>query len=295
MKIYIACFLAAFLCTVARASTYPVLREPNPFTGSRLYVPNGDAKQTTILFLHGSEGGSEPYLDVEANILATQGYATFLLCYFDCDRDLTGPRQTLKNVEATLVQDVIAWLRSRSRSDGKVVLYGFSRGGELAMITGSLSATAKNGPDAIIAHTPSDVFNGPVSWSWSEPACWLCTKGIGLCPPESPKSDYTWNLSCGADDPTKMDFSQSAWQIKGEAVPVNTRIEIENFAGPILLTVGEKDELWPADQTRRLEATLRAHGKPVEAHYFPDGTHILKSSDEIRRRELTLEFIRRVL
>jgi len=97
------------------AFTYPVLREDAPFSGSSVFVPNNSMKQSSVVLLHGSEGGSEYFLDLEANILAMQGYAVLVLCYFDCNRGMTGPRKTLKNVEATVVLDAVAWLRSRGK------------------------------------------------------------------------------------------------------------------------------------------------------------------------------------
>lgn len=100
--------------------------------------------------LHGSEGGSEHYSDAEANILATQGYAVLQLCYFGCNRGLTGPRQSLLGIEPTKVLDAVAWLRAQSLSNGKVIVYGFSRGAELSMIIGSLPTTQANRPSAII-------------------------------------------------------------------------------------------------------------------------------------------------
>lgn len=283
-----------FLSVVASASDYPVLRASNPFSGSRFYIPNDQAQHTAIVMLHGSEGGSEPYLDPEANILATQGYAVLVLCYFDCNRGLVGPRETLKQVDTDLVPNAVEWLRKQAHSNGKVIIYGFSRGAELTLVAGSLNSTGNRKASALIAHSPSDVFNGPFNWSWREPACWLCKKGIGQCPQGSPKSDFQWNPSCGPDDPNQMDFTKSAWLVNGQVIASRSRIEIERYDRPVLITVGERDEVWPVDQTRRIESILRAAGKSPEVHYFPNGGHGFRGADEIKRRELVLSFLRRV-
>lgn len=285
--------IAGLFSAAGFASSYPVLTEKTPFPGSRLYVANVAFKNTSIIMLHGSEGGSELFNDLEANVLATQGYSVLVLCYFDCNRLLTGPRETLKDVEATRVLEAVSWLRARARSNGKVVVYGFSRGAELAMITGSLARTAADRPDAIIGHSPSDVFNGAWNWNWKEPACWLCKAGVGKCSEASPESDFRWNPACG-DDPDLIDHSLSAWKINGKAVRDSQHIEIEKYDGPILITSGEKDEVWPVAQTRRIEATLKKAGRKPEIHYFPEGGHSLKGADEIRRRELVLDFLSRV-
>ncbi|MGZ3657344.1 MAG: alpha/beta hydrolase family protein [Bdellovibrionota bacterium] len=273
------------------ANPYPVVVKGTPFEGSRLYVPNDGKPHHSILMLHGSEGGSEPFIDMEANVLATQGYTTLVLCYFDCTRGITGPRETLKNVEATKVLDGVAWLRKQPESDQTVAVYGFSRGGELTMIVGSLAVTKENRPDALIAHTPSDVFNSAWNWSWQDKACWICRAGLDKCTASSPDSDYEWNPGCGPDDPTKMDYTKSAWLVSGVNIPAETRIEVEKYDGPILITVGEKDQMWPVDQTPRIEAPLKAAGRNPEVHYFPNGGHSFFGDDEIQRRELVLGFL----
>jgi dienelactone hydrolase len=194
----------------------------------------------------------------------------------------------------TKVLDAVVWLRTQPQSNGKVVIYGFSRGAELTMITGSLSMTEGNRPNALIAHAPSDVFNGAVNWSWYNNACWLCTAGIGKCPKDSPDSDFQWNLSCGPDDPNQLDCTHSAWLISGISIPANKRIEIEKYDGPILITVGDQDEVWPVDQTKRIEATLKEAGKKPEIHYFPGEGHGFKWEAELTRKELVLDFLQRV-
>ncbi|RYD62500.1 MAG: hypothetical protein EOP83_14435, partial [Verrucomicrobiaceae bacterium] len=138
----------------------------------------------------GSEGGSAYLQEGEASILATYGYDVLTYCYFDCDRDLVGPRATLKNVEVTKLQEAIRWLRSRPTSNGKVVVYGFSRGAELALIAGANFVDSESHPDALIAHAPSDVYNTSWNWSWEEPSCW---KNAG--------NRKTWNSKCGREDP----------------------------------------------------------------------------------------------
>ncbi len=291
---YIFATLVAFLFAQNAMASYPVKRESNPFSGSRFYVTNDAGKHTSIIMLHGSEGGSEYYIDSEANILAAQGYQVLVLCYFDCNRGLSDPRQTLADIKAESTLDAVAWLRSLPTSNGLVVIYGFSRGAELALLAGSLASTSSNRPDALIAHAPSDVVNGAWNWSWQSPMCWLCKAGIGKCPHGTPKSDYQWNPTCAGGDPNKMDRSLGAWTIGGLKTSQDDRIQIEKFDGPILITVGEKDEVWPAEQTKRIESTLKKSGRTPEIHYFPNGGHGLRGNDEIARRNLVLDFLKRV-
>jgi len=285
----------ALLIQCARSAEYPVLRAEHPFPYSRLLVPNSSGPRTSVVMLHGSEGGSVAFLDQEAAILAGAGYAVLTLCYFDCGRSLEGTRQTLKDVEAAVVLEAVKWLRSLPESDGRVAVYGFSRGGELALIAGSVASSPEETPDALIAHTPSDLYRGPFNWSWRDAACWICPAGPGRCAPSTPRAALAWNPGCGPDDERRIDHYRSAWRVRGEPVWAGTRIEVERFAGPVLLTVGEQDTLWPPDQTRRLEQTLRASGRDVEAHYFPEAGHVFAYADENRRRGLVLEFLKKWL
>lgn len=295
MKILLASIITLLLSSASFAGTYPVVRLSTPFSGSRFYLPNDSNKHTSIVMLHGSEGGSERYADMEANVLATQGYAVLVLCYFDCNRVLSLPKQTLKNVEATIVLDAVSWLRNQALSNSKVVVYGYSRGGELSMIVGSLDMNQNNRPDGIIAHAPSDAFVGPYNGGWKEHACWLCIAGNNKCSINSPKSDYEWNPVCGiANDPKTTDFSKSSWLVSGVNILTGKRIEIEKYDGPILITVGEKDEVWPADQTRRIEKTLQDAGRKPEIHYFAKEGHGFMWDAELTRREMVLDFLQRV-
>lgn len=293
MKLLVATAMVLF-SVGALASGYPVKGAVTPFLGSRLYLPNDQAQHTAIVMLHGSEGGSAYSLDAEANVLATQGYAVLVLCYFDCNRGLIGRRETLKDVEAGIVLNAVRWLRKQNHSNGKVVVYGFSRGAELTLIAGSMAEVDDGKPSALIAHAPSDVFVGPFNWSWRDPICWLCKRGVGQCPSGSVETDYRWNRACGADDPTLLPYGVSAWLVAGKSISEGARIEIEKYDKPILITVGEKDEVWPVDQTRRVEASLAQAGRKPEIHYFSNAGHGFSGADEMKRRELVLEFLGRV-
>ena len=291
---YLLILFTLLFSVLGQTTEFPVIQQITPFYGSRFFVPQNNNTHTSVIMLHGSEGGSEHYLDSEAMSLAKNGFAVLLFCYFDCDRG-NGIRKTLKNVEVTNILNASYWLKVQPRSNKKVVVYGFSRGSELALITGSISyLDGQKGLNAIIAHSPSDVFNGPWNWSWANPSCWLCKAGSGKCSSASPKSDYKWNLTCGPDDPNKLDFSKSAWLVLGKNIPSKTRIEIERFRWPILITVGNKDEVWPVEQTKRIENKLKSEGKKPEVHYFSNEGHVFKGNSELLRRQLVINFINRL-
>jgi len=285
-----------FTCPTAisdpATDSHPIIVETSPFLGSKVYRPDDNEKHLSVVILHGSEGGSAGLTDEQAKGLAARGFAALALCYFDCLRSPGEPETTLINVESTKVLDAVDWFRHQSFSNGKVVVYGFSRGAELTLVAGSLDGGARL-PDALIAHTPSDVFNRPFNWSWQSKMCWVCKKNN--CSDNSPDSDFKWNPKCGPDDPELVDYSKSAWLIHGAHVPTSTRIKIEKFKKPILITVGLKDELWPVDQTRRIEATLKKSHDASEIYYFPGEKHYFQDEpEETCRKELVLNFLRKV-
>jgi dienelactone hydrolase len=274
----------------------------NPFSGSRFYTPNNTDKRTSIVFLHGSEGGSEQFINQEAKELANNGFAVLALCYFDCNRTEKFPRKSLKDIDPNIVLSAVSWLRTQDASNKKVFVYGYSRGAELAMIVGSLPMTDTNRPTGIIAHAPNDVFVTSYNWGWKQEFCWLCVVEKNKCLElpvdiktqwKKPNPNYQWNAVCGTDnDPAKINFSSSAWVIDGKSIPTSTRIEIEKYDRPILITHGLKDPVWPADYTKRIEATLKAHNRQPEVHYFPNGVHMFTGEDELARRNLVLNFLK---
>lgn len=286
-------FISLILAFSPSIFAYPVITLKNPFSGSAVYTTNNKDKKTAVLKLHGSEGGSEYYGNIEASTLATQGFTVMTYCYFDCNRDINEPRQTLKNVELARIFEAIKWLRSLTTSNGKVIVYGISRGGELALILGSLASQMNVVVDGVIAHTPSDTYNVPFNWSWKNPLCWLCSLGQGQCSYDPPYTGFVWNPMCGEDDLNLIHGPNSAWQLNGTPILSNKRIEIEKYDGPVLITVGEKDEVWPVDQTRRIEQTLIKAGKKADIHYFPNAGHGFGPIDEINRKDLILEFFKK--
>ncbi|MBM3755333.1 MAG: hypothetical protein FJW38_15275 [Acidobacteria bacterium] len=151
--------LATISVRLASAAEHPVLRELLPFPYSRYFAPNSSELKTSVLMLHGSEGGSFPAIESEATILASQGFAVLVYCYFDCGRGLVGPRQTLKDIDVSVVHKAAEWLRSQPQSNGKVVVYGFSRGAELALVAASLDSAPETRIEPFAVHPPSDFYN----------------------------------------------------------------------------------------------------------------------------------------
>lgn len=258
----------------------------NPFRSSRLYIPNDGQPHPGVLLLHGSEGGSEAFFWSEAQYLAAHGYAALAFCYFDCGYPGQGPHQTLASVEIEKTFEALQWLKQSAYvRGGKTAIFGVSRGAEQSLLVASLSAEKGVGIDAILAHSPSDLSNAAWNWDWEDPKCWLGEEWSPACGPDprkGPEGKPMWE-------------SLSAWKWKGVPVPVGERIKIENYSGPVFISVGTKDTMWPFEQTQKVEATLKKAGKNPEVHYFEGEDHIFGTEATNKRNQLILNFLSKVL
>jgi dienelactone hydrolase len=244
-----------------------------PFAGSKLFRPDDGRRHLSLILLHGSEGGSDPEFGWYANLWSKLGYAVLAYCYFDCDRKSDALPASLKNVETSGVLDAVEWLRRQPFSDGKVAVFGFSMGAEMALIVGSLDGGQRL-PDALIAHSPGQFFDPPFNPNWVKPSCWTCVGQCKTTAPRAPDPNFKWHPSCGADTPDTLDYAKSGWLTQGKSVASGTRIPIEKFGGPILLIQGEDDTAWQGrGQTRDIEASLEKSGKSPTTYYFPDAGH----------------------
>jgi dienelactone hydrolase len=249
------------------------ITEATPFPGSTLFRPDDGRHHLSLILLHGSQGGSDPEFAWYARLWTRLGYAVLAYCYFDCGREPQALPATLKNVETSRVLDAVAWLRQQSFSDGKVALFGFSMGAELALIVGTLEGGERQ-PNALIAHSPGEFFDPPFNPNWVKPSCWTCTGQCKTEAPQRPDPNFTWHPQCGRDTPATLDYAKSGWLIHGTSVPSGTRIPIEKIEGPVLLIQGEEDTAWQGrGQTRDIEASLKKSGKSPTTYYFPGAGH----------------------
>lgn len=293
MRLTIYFILLAIVCGCVSAprTEYSIRWPRNPFfnRNAHYFAPAKEGRYPTIIMLHGSEGGAIHNRDSEATILAQLGYNVLTYCYFSCGSE----GGYLAGVEVRDLIRAVQTMRALPENNGKIILYGFSRGAELALIAASLATGKLDRIDAVIAHSPSDIFNKPYISDWTSKRCFVCKSGPGTCSLYyDTRNQRVWDKNCGFD-PLK-DETASAWQIDGKTIPWGTKIEIEKYSGPILMTVGEKDEVWPSAQTHRLEEALKAAGRAAEVHYFPNGGHGFRNEDELNRRNLIIEFLKKI-
>jgi dienelactone hydrolase len=110
------------------------------------------APRPAILRFGGSEGGLTD--DRTCTVLASHGYPTLDIAYFG----LPGLPSNLSHVPLEYFEHALEWLaRQRGVDPGKVVVMGGSRGGEAALIIGSIFPQLVHG---VIGLVPSSVVNG---------------------------------------------------------------------------------------------------------------------------------------
>ncbi len=63
------------------------------------------------------------------------------------------------------------------------------------------------------------------------------------------------------------------WRGSSDGLLPTTPIEIERYAGPLMLSAGTHDAMWTIEMTRRLEARLRQHGRWPIVHYDEGEDH----------------------
>ena len=220
--------------------------------GSRLFVRPDAVPAPGILMLHGSEGGSAPYIDDDARPLAEAGFAVVTFCWFGCpgrpDRIYQIP------LEHTLVG--LAWLRASEAVGGRRVgLYGVSRGAEQAVLLASLAPGAMN---AVGVHAPSDTI-------------------VASYDPATMDGVYEYDQASG-----QWIFAAAwTWQnapLYGEKTSfgqAGPRIHVENYPADLYLSHGVADTLWPVQRSRNIKATRDAAGLPTEPHFWDGQDHIL--------------------
>jgi dienelactone hydrolase len=220
--------------------------------GSRLFVRPDAIPAPGILMLHGSEGGSAPYIDDDARPLAEAGFAVVTFCWFGC----AGRPNRIYHIPLEDTLAGIAWLRGSAAVGGRRVgLYGVSRGAEQAVLLASLEPSAMA---SVGVHAPSDTI-------------------VASYDPATEDGIYEQDPSSG-----QWIFA-AAWTWKGSPLygekdsfsTPGPRIRVEDYPSDMYLSHGVADTLWPVQRSRNIEASRTTAGRPTEAHYWDGQDHIL--------------------
>jgi dienelactone hydrolase len=197
------------------------------FIGHYYTPPAGAAPRSAVLVLGGGEGGLGGYLDATAGLLASHGHPALAVGYFG----LPGLPVQLADLRLEYLIGALSWLRGQpGLAAVPVFVYGVSRGGEAALLLGSLRPDLVHGVAAMV---PSNVVH--------------CAFGACAGP--------SWTLG-GVAVPFTRQFTTAEPTDEPAAV-----IPVERVAGPVLLVCGEADVEWPSCLYARA-ADARLAGRP---------------------------------
>ena len=85
------------------------------------------------------------------------------------------------------------------------------------------------------------------------------------------------------------------WRGTSKQLLPGSPIEIERYDGPVFLSRGENDDVWPVNRTKRLEKRLRDAGRRPEVHYYPEQTHRLTPEGRQAHQTRLVAFFQRYL
>lgn len=204
--------------------------QDNLIPDAEYHPPSGASRNVAIMFLGGSEGGIPKY-NVEQ--YTAKGYPCFQVGYF-------GTKNTPERLELIPLEyfeKAIEMFKSQPEvGEKKIVIYGASKGGELALL---LASRYKQIEGVIVRSPSSVVFQG--IRSTLETSSWSYEGRPVPFVPYYEQFDYSKVVNNKWIDLYKMSITQK------QAVEKAT-IKVENINGPILLFSGKEDTMWPSSQ-----------------------------------------------
>lgn len=247
----------------------------------QFFTPDQNGKWPGVVLLPGSDGGVPVFA---AKKLAFQGFTVLPLGYFGTE----GLPQRLENISLNeLKQKILEFSQSSQVQKGGVSLVGYSRGGELALLLGSLFPELfKN----VVSIAPSAFVGGGFPFP-NRPAWLLDGSPVGFTPNGLMSQDEDFSelddlqLSCKThhipyhantkEDPFVIcdlfEARDAALQEKTSRI-----IPVEKIACPVLLLAGEDDLIWPsARYVLDVQKRLDEHRSPIarKVLIYPNAGH----------------------
>ena len=263
--------------TTVATATVDRLRLPEDITRSEvrqgglvgtLFHPLDDGARPGVILLGGSEGGLH---ELDAALLANHGFAVLALAYFGTD----GVPPFLVEIPLEYFETAIAFMRAHpSVVDGPIGVIGGSRGGEAALLIGSLldgiGAVVSTVGSGVLTQgigpgrTLEEIAGTPVpSWTWrGEPLPYLRNR-IAPALRRQIASEEPVSLGLvfepGMADPAEIDAC---------AIPV------ERMRGAALLISSGQDRMWPCGPMSEVAVRrMTAAGVTHEHLHFADAGH----------------------
>ncbi|MCF1685832.1 alpha/beta fold hydrolase [Tetragenococcus halophilus] len=225
-----------------------------------LFYPKQKRENPAVLILGGSDGGMQEHA---AALLASKGYTTFALPYFGVE----GLPKNLENISLEYFQEATSWLKAHPHVNGDINLIGHSRGGEIALLLGTLfddyQSIVVSAPSAYV--TPgmkNGVFASVPSWMIKQQALTYVEFKFRFRTISSMLKN--WMM--------KRPISYlSIWDdtLKNQEEAEKSRIPVENIRIPVLFIAGKDDQLWPSSHyVKLMEKKFKSIKTTQRNHYL---------------------------
>ncbi|WP_440066921.1 acyl-CoA thioester hydrolase/BAAT C-terminal domain-containing protein [Streptosporangium sp. OZ121] len=239
-----------------------------------LYRADGTEDHPAVIYVTGSDGGVGLMSENRAALLASHGYTTLALAYFN----YPGLPSTLTEIPLEYIGNAVDWLKDQDGVSDFVAFSGASRGGELALLAGATFDSI----DAVIAISPSGVVwpSVPSNLSVVEPSWTLGGLPLTYVDESLSRDDLIDlmedNEGTGAIVPLRPYFEDA---LAADPNSANAEIPVEQTNGPILLISGEDDQLWPSTalaniSNGRLQAST-TYSFPYRHRSYEGAGHII--------------------
>ena len=237
-------------------------------------------KQPLIVGLGGSEGGNpwaSQFWKAQRDQFLAQGYAVLALGYF-------GTKESPTKLDRIAIEGIHAAVMQAAKTPGVnaecIIVMGGSRGGELALLLGSLYKEY----DAVIGIVAGSSVFPALTMTMDTPG-W---SHHGKLLPFVPVTEATYPALLRRD--LRAAFSI---MMEDQLAMDKAAIAVENINGPVMLLSAKKDEMWPSTEmsdmiARRLTAKQFAY--PVQ-HIAIDGNH----SAPLKHFDVVEQFLEREL
>lgn len=207
-----------------------------PDIKGRLYAPAEDGNYPSVMILGGSDGGNEAHA---ASFLAGKGYLVLALSYFNDE----GLGEHLEKVDMEYFKKASDYLAGHAKSNGKVNLIGYSKGGELALLLGRTF----NSYQSIVAGAASNYLTSGMKGGIFAPVPGWMMDGEPL-PYLKMKFPVSFMISTITNYIRKrpmyfLDIWKKSLSRKNSS---EYKIEVAEIEAPLLIVSGGKDKLWPS-------------------------------------------------
>lgn len=259
---------AEALLTRTPDATYEVVSDG--FTAT-LYKPDEDAFPGKALIMVGGSDGYYSLTKLICEQFVARGLTTLALRYWNGP----GLPEAMAGIPLEYAQRAAAELHRRGYE--KVGMWGISMGSEYALLSGE---KFPNLISCVVAVCPADVNNQALDQSrrqLGEGSCFtLGGENLPWCP-------LVWSTRrVLADMIREGSLCMRSCYVHLPEAPEESRIKVENIAGPVLVLSPKHDTMWPSEECSvRMMERLDAHDFPYphECIFYDPASHLLVPYD----------------